>query len=178
MAVFGHRSFFRFLLDGFVGIPRSVTRFITLQFCVMLSAVLAYVLWTWFDKPSGVLGLGVPMVVGSLFVFAALWAFQLGHILLFYPFPSCRNGTCRSIDDYFWHVPTIYGRMMWGVYLYRCRCGNHYVRCGKKFMEILPNAPRINGAIWKRPILADQTTRPYKKLTGFRRWSDDFDVHG
>ena len=154
----GHRSFVTFLLDGFRGIPRSLVRFIVFQLSVMFSTVLAYLLWTWFEKPSGLLGLGVPMVISCLTVFLALWVFQLGRILLFYPFPTCRKGKCYSIDDYSWHVPTI------------------YVRYGVKFMEVLPDAPRLNGAHWKKPILADDATLPYKKLTGFRQWSDDLDL--
>lgn len=171
----GHRSFLKFLLDGFVGIPRSGTRFVTLLFCITFGQGSGYVLGTWLDGSWDSPGLYIAMVTSVISVFAMLWTLQLGYILMFLPFPPCRNGTCRGIDDYFWHVPTIYGRMIWGVYLYRCRCGDYYVRCGKKFMEISPDAPRINGAIWKKPILADETTRPYKKLIGFRQWSDDFD---
>jgi hypothetical protein len=87
------------------------------------------------------------------------WAIWLGRILFFYPFPFCRRGKCHSIEDYRWYIDAIFGRVGRGVYLYKCKCGDEYIREGKRFMEILP----------------DGTKRPYKKLVSFRKWADDLD---
>src|SRR6266481_908958 len=56
-----------------------------------------------------------------------------------------------------WRLGTVYGYEVKGIYLYRCRCRDIYIREGKRFMA----------------LLADDTTRLYKKLAGFRKWEDD-----
>ena len=54
---------------------------------------------------------------------------------------------------------TLFGYETKGNYLYRCACGDMYVREGTRFME----------------LLTDDTRRPYKRLVGFRKWADDSD---
>lgn len=104
----------------------------------------------------GAFGYAVGFAVGLGVAITLTWLFFLGRILVFFPFPICRNGKCRSIRDYVWKKGTVYG---WegGVYQYKCRCGERYVRKRRQFLEVLP----------------DGTIRPYKKLTRFRRWTDD-----
>jgi hypothetical protein len=112
-----------------------------------------------FLKKSWGIGPWIGYSIGFVIVFFLSWAILLGHILLFFPFPSCRQRKCHSIDDYTWNIGSFLGREGWGVYSYKCECGNEYVREGKRFMEVLP----------------DGTKRPYKKLIGFRKWADDLD---
>jgi len=97
------------------------------------------------------------------------WAFLLGRILLFFPFPVCRKGKCNSIDDYSWFHGTFFGKCKWGVYWYKCHCGDQYLRRGKRFLFI--PEPKNPPSPWVD--IRKGTTRPYKKLVGFRKWADD-----
>jgi hypothetical protein len=101
------------------------------------------------------LWLGFPLGVVGAFLFT--WALLLGRILLFFPFPTCRQGKCRKISDYRWRPGTIYGYEGNGQYFYVCRCGTTYVRQGKRFME----------------ALSDGSCLGYKRLVGFRQWDVD-----
>lgn len=38
-----------------------------------------------------------------------------------------------------WRKGTIYGREKDGSYKYRCKCGDHFLRDGKRFMQVLDN---------------------------------------
>jgi hypothetical protein len=87
----------------------------------------------------------------------ATWAILLGRIVLLFPFPICREGKCRGLNGYVWKKGTLYGSKKGGLYRYRCRCGREYVRKGRKFME----------------VGSEGVAQPYKKLTGFREWTDD-----
>jgi len=78
--------------------------------------------------------------------------------------------------NYSWDADTIYGKRKWGCYIYRCNCGDHYLRHGKRFMEILP--PSSAEVIGEWVTVTEANTRSYKKLTGFREWSDDNDLNG
>ena len=118
--------------------------------------------------------LGISLWIGVPIVFVAIcwlaWAVLLGRLLLFVPFPPCRKNKCHEIDDDSWFHGTFLGKCKWGVYWYSCRCGDQYLRRGKRFMEFIPEAvappsPWVN--------ISKGTTRPYKKLVGFRKWADD-----
>ena len=89
--------------------------------------------------------------------FLAVLQIFRGGIALFYPCPSCRRGPCRRYGDYVWRVGSFYGYERWRVWRFKCRCGDQYIFDGTHFRE----------------ILSDGTTRPYKKLGGFRKWVDD-----
>lgn len=92
--------------------------------------------------------------------FAAIfvtWAALIGRIALLYPFPLCRMGQCQGFGQYVWMRGTIYGYEGSGTYRYRCKCGDEYVRRGRKFMYV--------------PI--DGSEVPYKKVVGFQKWADD-----
>ena len=110
-----------------------------------------------FARPWGIEGRCVGSLLGFLIASVLTWAIWLGRILLFYPFPACRLEKCRGIEDYRWSMDAIFGRVGRGVYLYSCKCGDEYIREGKRFMEILP----------------DGNKRPHKILVGFRKWVDD-----
>jgi hypothetical protein len=112
--------------------------------------------------------IGFPMVFITLSLI--IWAFLLGRLLLFVPFPSCRKGKCHGIDDYSWFHGTFFGKCRWGLYWYKCHCGDQYLRRGKKFMEFIPE-PKDPPSPWID--IRKGTTRPYKKLIGFRKWADD-----
>jgi hypothetical protein len=116
--------------------------------------------WVALKRPWGVPGFYVAAIVGGIVGMFLTWAVLWGRLLLLFPLPLCRQGKCRSIGrDYVWRLGTIYGFEGEGVYRYKCACGDQYVRQGKKFMELLGNG----------------TTRPYKRLVGFRHWADDVD---
>ena len=131
----------------------TLPRFLGATFWIFCGTELAIFL----GKSWSVLGYTVGFLVGSIGAFTLTWAILLGHILLFFPFPTCRQGRCNCIADYVWKKGTIYGWEKGGVYRYRCKCKDQYIRHGKKFMEVLP----------------DGTRRSYKKLVGFRKWADE-----
>lgn len=92
-----------------------------------------------------------------LIVLLLVWGVTIVRLLLVIPLPVCRGGTCRTLHDYRWKVGTICGRERWGEYHYQCRCGDRYVRHGRRFMVLSPEGAK----------------HPYKKLIGFRKWIDD-----
>ena len=92
-----------------------------------------------------------------VFVLLLIWVLTLGNLLLRFPFPPCRQGRCRTIDAYTWIRGRIYGREKWNTYHYWCRCGDEYVREGKRFFQVLP----------------DGTKKPYMMLAGFQKWEND-----
>jgi len=86
------------------------------------------------------------------------WLALKNRLLFFFPFPLCRRGKCYRLGtDCVWRIGTLFGYETKGIYSYKCRCGDVYIREGKRFMELLP----------------DDTLRPYKKLIAFRKWADD-----
>jgi hypothetical protein len=87
------------------------------------------------------------------------WTMILLSILLD-PFPACRSGNCRGSKDFTVSETCYYSnknRPVDGSVEYKCKCGDEYVRRGKKFMALDPE---------RRP-------NPYKKLIGFHKWADD-----
>ena len=72
------------------------------------------------------------------------------------PFPACRCGRCLDFNDYAWQEGTFYGCRGLGVYMYKCRCGDFYLRNGKSFME----------------VMADGAAKPYKIMGAGRKWID------
>ena len=120
--------------------------------CGMLLAMYLGKLW-------GIGGYCIGFVVGIVAAFLFTWIIILGRVLLFLPFPPCRNGKCNRLGEYVWQQGTIYGWTKWGVYSYRCKCGDYYIRDRKRFMQ----------------LLSDGTKQPYKKLIGIREWADDLD---
>lgn len=95
-------------------------------------------------------------VAGAFCFFLAAVQLFRGLVVLFFPCPPCRCGTCRSYGDYVWRVGSFYGYERWRVWRFRCRCGDQYVFDGVNL----------------RLVLADGTSQPYKKMAGFRRWVD------
>lgn len=108
-------------------------------------------------KSFGVIGYITGYILGAFASYLFTWVFLVGRLLFFFPLPVCRQGCCQGYNNYDWPISTIHGWEGWKVYRYRCRCQDEYIRVGKKFLEVLP----------------DKQTRPYKKLVGFRRWTDD-----
>lgn len=115
-------------------------------------------LWLAIRRPWGKTGYWIFAFFGLAAGLIITRAVLIGRLRLFFPFPLCRQGKCyRFGQDYVWRLGTLFGYEGKGIYLYRCRCGDMYIREGKRFMALLP----------------DDTTLPYKKLVGFRRWEDD-----
>jgi hypothetical protein len=83
-----------------------------------------------------------------------------GWSRFFYPPPLCRQRECQGAD--YESYGSDLNRFGSGMFCYRCKCGDYYVRFGKRFMQ---------GHF-------DEEQRPtylsaYKKLIGFRKWGDD-----
>jgi len=111
-----------------------------------------------FERHWGHPGLYLGWIVGTLSGMAVTWALLLTRLLFLFPLPPCKQGRCTRIGkDYVWKRGRILGYEGNGVYLYKCNCGDQYLRQGKKFLELLP----------------DGTSRPFKRLVGFRKWGDD-----
>ena len=134
----------------------TLPRLLGTTFWIVCGMLLALYL----GKSWGVVGNCIGFTIGLAGVILFTWLILLGRILLFLPFPPCRQGKCHRLGDYVWRQGTIYGWEKWGVYSYRCKCGDYYVRDRKRFMQ----------------LLSDGTKQPYKKLIGFRKWADDLDL--
>lgn len=139
----------RFLADGFLGILWWPLRLVS-SICVIAIGV---VLADFFQREIGLSRwIGVPLSVS--FMLLLTWVLTLGRLLFFFPFPPCRQGQCRTIDAYTWVKGRIYGREKWNTYHYWCRCGDEYIREGRRLSYVLP----------------DGTQKPYLILDGFRKW--------
>jgi len=108
--------------------------------------------WGW-----GVPGYIVGSVAGFAGALALTWAVVVGRIRVLFPFPVCCQGKCRDFRQFSWRSGTIHGWEEWGVYLYKCECGDLYIRRGRRFLHSVRKGEE----------------RPYKKLVGFRTWADD-----
>jgi len=109
-----------------------------------------------FGKAWGTSGYVFGFLAGFSAAFLLTWLILVTRNLLLMPFPECRRGKCRTFRDYVWKRGTIYGWEKGGIFRYRCKCGDEYVRDGDRFME----------------VLSDGTTRPYKKYQG-GKWVDE-----
>jgi hypothetical protein len=89
--------------------------------------------------------------------FLLTWLVVLTRNLLLMPFPECRRGKCHTYRDYVWRRGTLYGWEKGGLFRYRCKCGDEYVRDGNKFLQ----------------VLSDGTTHSYKKYERGKKWVDD-----
>jgi hypothetical protein len=152
-------------MNGFAGSTKSAVRFLAIAVLVGTGISLGQRMWEAAGGPLGSVGWGLAAISGVLVTFLLTWLILLGRILVFYPFPTCRRGKCHSIDDYDWSIQRIYGRVMGcRTYHYWCRCGDEYVRKGRRFMEFLYEDSKREDRL---------VTKPYKVLTGFRTWSDE-----
>ena len=104
----------------------------------------------------GIVGGALGFVVGLGVAVYASWAPLLIIMLLFFPMPPCRSGRSRTIFGYQWNPMNIFGYTGKGVFLYRCRCGDTYIRIGRRVVNI-----EIEGKV-----------SPYKELKGFYTWID------
>src|SRR5438876_11680787 len=131
----------------------TVPRLLILSLWIFCGAILGLTLL----NPWGRLGLFVGCIVGFVGAMFATWAITMAYFWLF-PLPVCRQGKCSRLGrDFVWRQGKILGYEGKGKYLYKCRCGDHYVRQGNKFMY----------------LAADSTTRPYQQLVAIRKWADD-----
>jgi hypothetical protein len=146
----GSWGFLRFLLDGFTGLLWSFWRWIVVWCWTGVGLAIA----DYLDR-NGVVNVWAAFPFTTILVLVFVWAGTLGRILLFFPFPLCRNGKCRGIKAYLWPIGTVYGRWRWGDYRYQCLCGHEYVRKGRHFFYVLPDGSR----------------QPYMTLSGFRIWT-------
>lgn len=175
----GPSSFPHFLADVLAS-GRTFPGLIRIQFLVVSGTLLAWGSWCWLGQPLGPAGWYVLLFPSGMIVSLLLWAFLLGRIRFFFPFPTCRRGVCRTMANYSWDAGTIYGKRKWGCYIYQCACGDSYLRYGKRFMKILPPSSDLEDSEVSEGwvTITEANTRPYKRLTGFRSWSDDDDPSG
>jgi hypothetical protein len=130
----------------------TVPRLIVTTLWIAAGAILSSV----FGRTWGTFGYVLGFLIGACGAFLLTWLIVLSRNLLLKPFPECRNGKCRSYRDYTWRKGTIYGREKGGIFRYRCKCGDEYIREGNRFLQ----------------VLSDGTTRPYKKYEG-KKWTND-----
>lgn len=130
-------------------LPRLIVTAIWIASGVVLSSLLG--------RAWGTFGYVFGFLVGVVIVILLTWIIILSRNLLLMPFPVCRSGKCRTFRDYTWKRGTLYGREKGGIFRYRCRCGDEYIRDGRRFLQ----------------VLSDGTTRPYKKYEGGNQWVDD-----
>jgi tetratricopeptide (TPR) repeat protein len=84
------------------------------------------------------------------------------YVKLFMKFPTCQRGNCTRFEDYrSGNKGRFFGWDGGGLYLYKCKCGDLYLRDGEKFMEWLPYGGRKG------------TRVPYKKLNRSGEWEED-----
>ena len=129
-------------------IPRLIVTAIWIASGVVLSSVLG--------KPWGLVGHVLGFLSGISIAILITWIIVLSRNLLLKPFPVCRSGKCHTFRDYVWKRGTIYGWEKGGIFRYRCKCGDEYVRDGNRFLH----------------VLGDGTTQPYKKYQ-CGKWVDD-----
>ncbi len=139
----------RFLADTFVGVIYSPFNLLWVIWWTALGYTLAirlnerWGLYTWIGIPASI-----------ALVYLLLWVLSLMRIILIFPLPPCKQGLCRGIDGYTWVMGHIYGRERRGTFHYWCKCGDEYVREGKRFFYVCP----------------DGTRQIYMTLVGFRKW--------
>jgi hypothetical protein len=143
-------GFIRFLMDGYIGWLFWPWRLLTAIWWGGLGAFIATMLNNYKIISFWI---AIPFTISG--VFFIIWIVSLSRLLLFFPFPICRNGKCCDINTYCWTFGSIYGRQKWGVYFYQCHCGDEYIRDGKKFYLLHP----------------DGSKQPYMELTSFRTWT-------
>lgn len=142
----------RFLADCLIGAVSSPFRLLWVIWWIALGVALAHRLERFYGLSQWV---GAPLSIAL--VLLIVWAFSLGRLLLFFPFPPCRRGKCRSMDAYTWVMGRLYGQEKWSTYHYWCKCGDEYIRESKRFLQVLP----------------DGTRQTYMKLVGFRKWQPE-----
>ncbi|MEX2015647.1 MAG: hypothetical protein WD873_03350 [Candidatus Hydrogenedentales bacterium] len=150
-------SFRRFVFYVFLGGSRlnNIPTFTTYG-SILIGLSLAFSLEYLLIGTKGTVALLLLIPAGMILSFFLLWLFFLSRVLLIYPFPECRQGRCRGINDFEWGIGTVYGWEYLHWHFYECSCGDLYVRRGRRFMSAVEEGPR-----------------PYKKLVGFRRWAND-----
>ena len=120
-------------------LPRLLVTAIWIASGVAISSLLGRI-W-------GTSGYVLGFLAGILSAFILTWLTVLSRNVLLLPFPICRRGKCQGRRGYVWKRGSIYGREQGGIFRYRCKCGDEYIRDGNRFME----------------VLSDGTTRPYKR---------------
>lgn len=169
--IFGPLSFPHFVLFGFV-CARTAPRLLAIVVIVACGACTGLLFCRWSGTPIAPIGLPAATALSCLLFSLLLWVLLLGRLLLIYPLPACRNGKCSGYTAYSWSIMSIYGRIRWDRYLYQCKCGDHYLRHRKRFIEIVAPEPSDSQFGEWIPI-TEANTRAYKRLSGFRNWIDD-----
>ncbi len=101
-------------------------------------------------EPFGTTGAIGGFMLGFSFSFGLLWASSMFHDYMKEQYPRrprCRRGECRW-DCYRWKEDQDGGA------LFRCNCGDLYLRKGREFLE----------------VLQDGSTRPYMIKKRFHGW--------
>jgi len=140
----------------YLTLPRLIVT-VLFMFVSFIMTVLMMDKWG-YGYIGGIIGFLLGLLVSYILFTVVVWLWRL----LFLTLPSCKRGQCKSYKDYIWPKGTFFGRTRWGVYHCKCNCGDYYVRDGKRFMEVVS--------------FPDGPLRPYKKLIGFRKWTDDSDA--
>jgi hypothetical protein len=72
-------------------------------------------------------------LIGVLLASAVTWAVLRILVRVFHPFPHCARNVCLSARDYGWNPGEIFGWEQGRIFVYSCRCGDRYLRLGRRF---------------------------------------------
>jgi hypothetical protein len=141
-----------FFFDFFLSGTRSVYRQLRFILFASLMLWLADQLNASFHIP---IWISFPILIVAGFFL--LWFFLKSYLIGRYGLPPCRSGHCKSYLDYHWRVGALMGHQGIRTFRYCCRCGDCYVRRGKRFYFV-----GLNGE-----------EHSYKRMVDVRRWVDD-----
>ena len=150
------RSFIRwFLWDFYAGMNRTVFRLIEVSMAIGISFGFAISMFPHNNYRTVFIG-----IILLLLLFVLAWAMQLCHFFLFCPFPPCERNKCLARWNYYWPLGYFFGRIGLRRYLYKCQCGDEYLRVGKIFFR----------------VLSDGSLKPYTRKTSFNKWEKVLDA--
>lgn len=129
-------------------LPRLLGTAVWIACGVILSSLLG--------RAWGIFGYAVGFLAGFSGAFLLTWLILVTLSVLLKPWPECQRGKCRTFRGYVWKRGSIYGWEKGGIFRYRCKCGDEYVRKGDRFLQ----------------VLSDGTMHPYKRYER-GKWVDD-----
>ena len=139
----------------------NLPKFLLLSFCGLggvLCAVIAGRLFARYNLMPLWLTTALGFILGSLLFCMLFFLLVEYRIKWFLSLPYCKQDRCyRFAVDYTWMNGTIFGWIEWSQHYFRCKCGDRYLRIGKRFMRVQD----------------DGTLIPYKRLERQNCWIEE-----
>jgi hypothetical protein len=110
-----------------------------------------------FGARWGKIGYAGGFLVGALGAFLLTWWGLLTLHVLLKPWPECRRKKCHTFRDYVWKRGSIYGREKGSQYRYRCKCGDEYLRRGRRFLKVSEDGSVHPFKIYQKGAWMDDT---------------------